>query len=176
VAIDGGSVTLADDTVLAADLVVLGVGVKPRLDLARAAGCAVDAHGGGVLVDDRLRTSVPGIWAAGDAAGWPDARTGERRRVEHWVVAQRQGQTAAKNMLGGDVRFDAAPFFWSAHYDVAIAYVGHADPLRADVVIEGNLAERDAKVTYSVDGEVRAVATIFRDLDSLRAEVELEGA
>ena len=172
-AIDGGSVTLDDGTVLGADLVVMGVGVKPRIDLARTAGCQVDVHGGGVHVDDHMRTSVHGIFAAGDIAGWVDGR-GERRRVEHWAVAQRQGQVAARAMLGQEARFDSAPFFWSVHYDVTIAYVGWADPVRSDIVVEGDFAARDAKVTYSRDGRVRAVATVFRDLDSLKAELELE--
>jgi len=141
--------------------------------LAKTAGCVVDGPGGGVLVDDHMRTSVEGIFAAGDIAAWPGL-DGERTRIEHWAVAQRQGQTAAKNMLGDDVRFASAPFFWSQHYDVSINYVGHVDPSRCDIVVEGDLRARDAKVTFSRDGKVRAVATVFRDLDSLHAEVELE--
>jgi NADPH-dependent 2,4-dienoyl-CoA reductase/sulfur reductase-like enzyme/nitrite reductase/ring-hydroxylating ferredoxin subunit len=169
--ISAEDVTLDDGAVLAADLVVMGVGVRPALELAQSAGCATDPRSG-VLVDAQLATSVPGIWAAGDIAGWPDA-SGERLRVEHWVVAQRQGQTAARNMLGAGVPFQAAPFFWSVHYDVTIDYVGHADPARCQIVVEGDLGARDAKVTYS-DGRVRAVATVARDRDSLRAELELE--
>ena len=169
-AIDAEAVTLASGERLPAGLVVIGVGVRPSLALAEAAGLAVD---GGVLVDEYLQTSAPGIYAAGDIARWPDPHTGERLRVEHWVVAERQGQTAAANILGRRERFDAAPFFWSQHYDVQISYVGHA-PGSAEVQVAGSLAGRDAAVTFSAGGRVRAVATVFRDRLSLEAELALE--
>jgi 3-phenylpropionate/trans-cinnamate dioxygenase ferredoxin reductase subunit len=127
----------------------------------------------GVLVDEYLRTSEPDIYAAGDIARWPDGRSGERIRVEHWVVAQRQGQTAARNMLGGRQRFDAVPFFWSQHYDTTIAYVGHAE--RWDrLEIHGDPPARDCTVGYWRDGRRLAVAAVGRDLDSLRAEAAFE--
>ncbi len=177
-AIDPEAVTLASGERLPAGLVVIGVGVRPALALAEAAGLAVD-HG--VLVDEHLETSVPGIYAAGDIARWPDPHTGERLRVEHWVVAERQGQTAAANILGRRERFDAAPFFWSQHYDVQISYVGHA-PAAApsaggggvEVRVAGSLDQRDAAVVFSAAGRVRAVATVFRDRLSLEAELALE--
>jgi NADPH-dependent 2,4-dienoyl-CoA reductase/sulfur reductase-like enzyme/nitrite reductase/ring-hydroxylating ferredoxin subunit len=173
-AIDPAAVTLASGERLPAGLVVVGVGVRPAVALAEAAGLAVD---NGVLVDDYLQTSWPGIYAAGDIARWPYPHSGERARVEHWVVAERQGQTAAANILGRRERFDAAPFFWSQHYDVQISYVGHApSPTAAgvEVRVDGSLAARDATITILAGGRVRAVATIFRDRQSLAAELAIE--
>ena len=169
-------VTLSDGEAVAADLVVAGVGVRPMTALAERAGLAADR---GILVDEHLETSAPGIYAAGDLARWPDARLDERVRVEHWVVAQRQGQTAARNILAGRPdareRFAAVPFFWSRHYDVAINYVGHA-PRWDAVVMAGDLAARDCSVEFRAGERTLAVATIGRDRASLEAEVALEHA
>ena len=168
--IGAGSVTVDTGEEIPGDLVVAGIGVRPNDELAASSGLAVDR---GVLVDQYLETSVAGIFAAGDVARYPDARTGERIRVEHWVVAQRMGQTAARNILGRRERFDLVPFFWSRHYDLSIRYVGHAE--RWDGVrLSGSLANRDCTATFRDQGKAIAVATVGRDRASLEAEVAFE--
>jgi NADPH-dependent 2,4-dienoyl-CoA reductase/sulfur reductase-like enzyme/nitrite reductase/ring-hydroxylating ferredoxin subunit len=171
-AIDGKRASLKSGGVIEADLVVIGVGVRPRLALAEKAGLAIDR---GVKVDSYLETSVPGIYAAGDIARWPDRHSGENIRVEHWVVAERQGQTAARNMLGQREAFDAVPFFWSQHYDVPINYVGHAEKWD-EIAIDGDIGARDCLVRYKSRGRVLAVASIYRDVASLQAEIAMERA
>jgi NADPH-dependent 2,4-dienoyl-CoA reductase/sulfur reductase-like enzyme len=170
--ISPNSVTTKRGSVIEADLVIVGIGVRPRTALAEQAGLKVQD---GVVVDAGLETSVEGIFAAGDVARWPDRHSGDSIRVEHWVVAERMGQTAALNMLGHHKRFDAVPFFWSQHYDVPINYVGHAEGWD-EIEIEGDIARKDCLLRFKRGGRLLAVATIFRDADSLLAERAMESS
>jgi NADPH-dependent 2,4-dienoyl-CoA reductase/sulfur reductase-like enzyme/nitrite reductase/ring-hydroxylating ferredoxin subunit len=170
VRVDGGEVRLSDGTRLAPDFVLAGVGAEPSLALATQAGLACDR---GVLVDAFLETSAAGVFAAGDIARWPDPHSGERIRVEHWTVAQRQGQVAALNLLGRRLAFDAVPFFWSQHHGLTLSMVGHAEKWDS-VQIEGSIAAHDAAVTYRLGTRVLALATLSRDRQSLQFERQLE--
>ena len=147
-----------------------GIGVRPRTDLAAAPGLAVTS---GIEVDAFLETNAAGIYAAGDVALYPDPGSGQRRRIEHWVVAERQGQVAAANMLGAGLRFEAVPFFWTEQYGTALRYVGHA-PRWDEVRIEGSVSEGAFVARYLERGTLRASAAVRMDKASLADELELE--
>jgi NADPH-dependent 2,4-dienoyl-CoA reductase/sulfur reductase-like enzyme len=169
-AIEGKQVQLTSGGRIEADLVVAGIGVRPRIALAERAGLAADR---GVVVNAYLETSAPGIFAAGDIARWPDPHSGEEIRIEHWVVAERQGQTAARNMLGQREKFAAVPFFWSQHYDIPINYVGHAEKWD-ELIVEGDIPGKDCLLHFKRNGRTLAAASIFRDLESLQIEASME--
>jgi NADPH-dependent 2,4-dienoyl-CoA reductase/sulfur reductase-like enzyme/nitrite reductase/ring-hydroxylating ferredoxin subunit len=168
--IEPQGVVLDDGTTLPADFVVVGVGVTPRTTLAEQAGLTIDR---GVVVDDHLRTSDPDIYAAGDIAAFPYARSGERVRIEHWQVAERQGQAVARAMLGIGGPYGDVPFFWSAHYDVTLSYTGHAQ--RWDRIRERGSLEAGKHVSaFERDGKVLAVVTVGDDHAGLEAEAAME--
>jgi len=166
----GGKLAVEPGHPIEAELVVVGTGVKPRVELAIAAGLKVDD---GVVVDDRLRTSAAGVYAAGDIARYPDPIAGQLIRVEHWVHAERQGQHIARLILGEDAPFVDPPFFWTKHYKRSVSYSGHAEDFDPPQV-EGSLADGDAAVRYREGGKLTAVATIDRNLEGLQAEEEFE--
>jgi 3-phenylpropionate/trans-cinnamate dioxygenase ferredoxin reductase subunit len=167
-AIHADRVDLASGGPLPCDFVVLGVGVRPRVALAEKAGLRVN---GGVVVDASLRTSADGVWAAGDVARYDGTR-----RIEHWVTSERAGQHAAREMLRGATAkapFRAVPFFWSAHYDMTIRYVGHLSAPAESVEVHGSLDRLDAAVLYRTKTS-RAVATVNRDAMSLEVAAAME--
>ncbi len=165
------SVELSSGGSLPADFVVVGVGVRPDIAIAKDAGLEI---GDGVVVSSTLETSAAGVFAAGDIASWPDPRAGQIR-VEHWVVAELQGQTAARNMLGSNEAFTIAPFFWSRHFDLTINYVGHSS--RDDRPrVDGDPMEHDCTVTYvAPSGATTAQADVNRDTANLVAQARLDG-
>jgi NADPH-dependent 2,4-dienoyl-CoA reductase/sulfur reductase-like enzyme len=162
--------TLSGGGILEGDFVVAGIGVRPRIELAVKAGLAIER---GVVVNSCLETSAKGVFAAGDIARWPDRHSGGKIRVEHWIVAERQGQIAARNMMGHREKFTAIPFFWSQHYDVPINYVGHAESWD-EIAVQGDVLGKDCVLRYKRRGRTLAIASIFRDYESLQAEVAME--
>ncbi|MGZ4494365.1 MAG: NAD(P)/FAD-dependent oxidoreductase [Nocardioides sp.] len=147
-------VRLGDGASVTADLVLVGIGVTPNIALAEAAGLAVD---NGVLVDARLRTSAPDVFAAGDIANHDHPTLGRRLRVEHWDTAIGQGEAAARNMLGEDQPYDRQPYFFTDQYDLGMEYVGSVGPNGYDeVVLRGNPDKREFQAYWVKDGAVLA--------------------
>ena len=168
--ITAAGVTLDDGSSIPADMVVIGVGVRPLTSLAENAGAKMNK---GVTTDEYLETSIPGVYAAGDIARYPDPRSGDNVRIEHWVVAERQGQTAARNILGTPEKFSSVPFFWSNHYSTSITYVGHAEKWD-EILVDGDVSEGDFIAGYRLGEKILAVASCGRDKSSLEAEAHME--
>jgi 3-phenylpropionate/trans-cinnamate dioxygenase ferredoxin reductase component len=152
---DGGLVVVDSTGVeVEADAVVVGVGIRPAIELAEAAGLSIDD---GVAVDASLRTSAPDVYAAGDVAATVHPVLGTRIRVEHWANALNSGPVAAKSMLGQDVVYDELPFFFTDQYDLGMEYIGHAPPESFDtVVIRGDQARREFQAFWLSDGRALA--------------------
>jgi apoptosis-inducing factor 3 len=174
---DGGRLMLDDYSLLEADFVVAGVGVRPRTEIAEAAGitCIPPDKGGGVVVNDRLESSVAGIYAIGDIAHYPDPHTHKNIRVEHWVHAQRQGQHVARAILGQRAVFRDVPFFWSAHFDTGLRYLGHVDSV-VSMRTHGSVEARNFARCYRGHGDEKAFVTCNRDKEALEEESAWDGA
>ncbi|MCU7729096.1 FAD-dependent oxidoreductase [Actinoplanes sp. KI2] len=147
-------VVLDDGTLCPADTVLVAVGVRPRTELARAAGLAVDD---GILVDHGLRTDDPDVFAAGDVAAVDHALFGHRIRVEHWATAIDTGAAAARSMLGQEVAYDRVPYFFTDQYDLGMEYAGWIPPgAEPDLVIRGDLDGREYVAFWHDKGQVLA--------------------
>ena len=158
-------VALENGESLATDLVVVGVGVKPATDFLEGVGLHRD---GGVIVDEYMR-AADDVYAAGDIAYFPNPRTGERQRIEHWRTAMQQGRVAAHNMAGNAVAYDSVPFFWTRQFDVGLLYVGHAASW-SEIIFQGSVAARDFLAFYLKDDQVLAVAGMNRDREMAAIE------
>ena len=164
---DGATLRLANGETLAVDALLVGIGVRPRIQLADAAGLKIE---NGIVVDDRLRTAAAGVYAAGDVARYPHG--GGMARVEHWVHAQRQGQCVADNLLGADRAFTDPPFFWTHHYGIDLRYLGHGSGWNR-VEVDGDPAANDCLARYYRDDVLVAAAAIGRDRALLALQVQL---
>jgi 3-phenylpropionate/trans-cinnamate dioxygenase ferredoxin reductase component len=166
-------VVLADGAVEVADVVVVGIGVTPRVHLAAAAGLTLD---NGVAVDDQLQSSAPGVYAAGDVASAWHPHYRRRLRIEHWANALNQGLTAGANAAGGREPYTRLPYFFSDQYDLGLEYVGHGDPGDA-VVVRGSLTDREFIAFWHRGGVVTAAMSVnvWDVVDDLKAIVARGG-
>ena len=173
---DGRRLALDDGSAVEADLVVAGIGVAPRVALARDAGLAMagEDEGRGIAVDARLETSAPGVFAVGDVASYPDAHVGRRIRVEHWVHAERQGQHVARVLMGEADAYTDPPFFWSAHFDTGLRYLGHVGRIEG-MEVDGSVEGREFAMRLRGEGREEAFVTCNRDPETLEEEARWEG-
>jgi NADPH-dependent 2,4-dienoyl-CoA reductase/sulfur reductase-like enzyme len=163
-------VVLSDGSRLTADCVIVGVGIRPAVSFLEGSGLVKD---GAVHVDGRLQTAVQGIFAAGDIAMVPDGRTGEPRRVEHWVEAGRQGMHAARCMLGSKESYRGVPFFWSKQYGSSLRYLGYA-PRFDRVVFRGSVADKFFLAGFYEKGKLAAAASVGKARELIRLGQLLE--
>ena len=168
-------VVLTNGERVVADLVVAGIGVVSRTELAEAAGIPADA-GGGIPVDELLETSVPGVFAAGDVAAAHHRRYGRRLRVEHWANALNQGAAAGRNLAGAGEAYTRLPYFYTDQYDLGMEYVGHADGTD-EVIVRGDPADRKFVAFWLHDERVAAAmhVNVWGVVDDLKAIVEADG-
>jgi NADPH-dependent 2,4-dienoyl-CoA reductase/sulfur reductase-like enzyme len=159
------------------DFVVAGLGVTPRVELAENAGLKIASaeEGGGVVVNERLQTSAPDVYAIGDIANYPDRYVNRSIRVEHWVHAQRQGQHVARVLMGQSTEYADLPFFWSAHFDTGLLYLGHAEKPAAPSV-EGSIVDQDFVARFAGKGDDRAVIACNQDKAALKIEADWEAS
>lgn len=174
---DGRTLELDDGSTLNVDFIVVGLGVTPRIKLAETADLTIASKddGGGVVVNERLETSAPNVYAVGDIANYPDRYVKRSIRVEHWVHAQRQGQHVARVLMGRATGYADLPFFWSAHFDTGLLYLGHADQPK-EPSVEGSIEEQDFVARYSSNSGDRAVATCNQDKAALEIEAGWEAS
>jgi len=152
---NAGGVRLADGTQIDADVVIAGIGITPNVELAAAAGLAVD---NGVVTDERLRTSDPDVFAAGDVANAFHPLLGKHIRVEHWANARHQPVAAAKAMLGQDASYDRVPYFYTDQYDLGMEYAGYVEPGGYhEVVFRGDVPGREF-IAFWLAGDGRVLA------------------
>jgi NADPH-dependent 2,4-dienoyl-CoA reductase/sulfur reductase-like enzyme/nitrite reductase/ring-hydroxylating ferredoxin subunit len=151
-------VLLADGTRIVTDAVVAGLGIVPAVDYIRDAGLV---ENGAVPVNGRLQTKADGVYAAGDIAVVPDRHTGEPQRVEHWVVAERQGQHAARAMLGSDAVYSAVPFFWTRQFGTSVKYAGFARQYDK-LAVRGGIEDGDFLAGYYSSGRLKAISGVGR--------------
>lgn len=162
---DVEAVALDNGELIETDMVVVGAGVRPVTHFLE--GVELD-QSGAVVVDSRM-CAADGIYAAGDIASFPDHRTGERVRIEHWRTAQQQGRAAARNMVGRDMAFDGVPFFWTRQFDAGLLYVGHAVSWD-EIIYRGEISSRDFLAFYIKNDRVLAVAGMNRDREMAAVE------
>jgi NADPH-dependent 2,4-dienoyl-CoA reductase/sulfur reductase-like enzyme len=165
-----GQVLLDDGTSLEAGLVVIGVGIQPAVGFLKDSGVVAD---GAVPVNGRFETSVPGIYAAGDIAVVPDPLGGEPRRVEHWVEAERQGQHAARAMLGSREPYRGVPFFWTRQFGTSLRYIGLARSFDR-IAVRGEVAGDAFVAGFYLGGKLKALAGMGMAREFIRAGQILE--